>query len=280
MAANENFAKKNAYSKIKYVRRKQQKFLRWICPRHPTTRGLCDFYARKDPSRIMDLRLDTLSQLLGHADIHRGGRYLLWDDSKGFILGAMLARIGACPETLLVNLFGGSQAQTPTLPLFNLTEGEKRPFFSISVGDVGPEPLVAHEFRMGSHAGETDPSPEQLEHRARFEAKQAQRRAVRELFDEQAFDALVLVAQEHDPCQLLDRWPAFLRPSGRVVVYCRWREPLLAAFVKLRSAGCFVDVALNESWARRYQTAAGRLHPEMTMNSHGGFLLTATRVVP
>lgn len=285
MAGSENFEKKNAFSKVKYIRRKQQKFLRWICPRRPTTRLIADFFTRKDPSRILDCRLDTLSQLLGHANILPGGKYCLWDDSKGYVLGAMLERAGSVnvddgSSTLVVNLFDGAQAQTPFLPNYNLNEQVKWAMSNFSVLETGPEPLKQQFFRLGTYGDEVpeNPTPEYLAHRAKYETRQAMRRNTRACFDGALFDSLVLVCQEHDPCVLLDRFSASVKSSGRIVVYSSTKEPLLPAFVKLRSSGGFVDVQLTEGWLRPYQTAAGRLHPEMTSNSHGGFLLVATKV--
>lgn len=197
----------------------------------------------------------------------------------------MLERIGPISvadgsSTLVVNLYAGGQAQTPFLPNYNLSERVKWAMSNFSCLETGPAPLTPQFFRLGTYGDELpeNPTPEYMAYRAKYELRQAMRRNTRACFDNAAFESLVLVCQEHDPCQLLDRWSPFIKSSGKVVIYSSAKEPLLPAFVKLRSSGGFVDVMLTEGWLRPYQTAAGRLHPEMTTNSHGGFLLVATKV--
>ena len=55
---------------------------------------MCEYWFEKDQSRIRDLRPDTLSQLLNHANVGPGGRYLVVDDASGLIVAAMLSRMG------------------------------------------------------------------------------------------------------------------------------------------------------------------------------------------
>lgn len=276
---NENFEKKNAYSKEKYIKRKQQKFLKWICPRLPTTRLLADHFTRRDPSRIIDLRIDTLSQLLGHANLFEGGKYLLWDDSFGFVTGAILSRLSS-PSSMLVSLFTGNNLQHPFLPNFNLDESQKSHLYPYKVDDVGPGPLDMKDYHENPNSLN---NPEAMErHKARFEERQKRRTSARKLFDNRQFTSLILVCNEQDPTVLMDKFGPFLAPSGRLIVFCKWKEPLMAAFIQARWAEqpAYVDVCLTESWLRPYQTAAGRLHPEMSLASSGaGYLLTATRVL-
>lgn len=158
---NENFGKKNAYSREKYVKRKKQKFLKWICPRVANLRLLTDHFIRKDPSRILyhhqnlyvymiykyirDLRLDTLSQLLGHANVFQGGTYILWDESKGFVTAAFLSRLAQTDEdrpSRLVSIYTGAHLQTPFLTNFNLSDSQKKPLIGFSIADVGPEEMA------------------------------------------------------------------------------------------------------------------------------------------
>lgn len=280
MEGNENFEKKNLYSKEKYIKRKQQKFLKWICPRLPNTRLLADFFSRRECGRTLDLRIDTLSQLLGHANLFPGGKYLIWDESNGFATGAILSRLGGAEDTPVVSLFTGASLQYPLLPNFNLTEEEKRPLVQFNVKDVGPEPLERLPFNQNPNSAH-DPD-HTAKHLARYEERQQRRSSARAFFDEAAFTSLILICDQHDPAALVDRFSRYLGPSGRLVVYCRYKEPLMAAFIQARYAPqpAFVDVVLTESWMRPYQTAAGRLHPEMAMpSSTAGFLLTGTRVV-
>ena len=93
-----------------------------------------------------------------------------------------------------------------------------------------------------------------------------------------SFTSGVLVANaQTDIMALLPHFAATLQGSARLVIYCPYRECLLQPFQWLRQAG-WVDVQLTDSWLRPYQTAEGRLHPEMSCTSHSGYLLTALLV--
>lgn len=50
---SETFGSKNTFSQIKYVQRKQRKFLRWFTARTVTTRTLTSYFMKRDPRKIM-----------------------------------------------------------------------------------------------------------------------------------------------------------------------------------------------------------------------------------
>lgn len=249
-----------------------------------TTRLLAEHFAKRDPTRTMDLRVDTISQLIGHANIFTGGKYMIWDDSQGFVTGAILSRLSAGltedKESVLVSVHGKGTIQIPFLPYFNFSEADKQPLHALGLVDIGPEPLqpTPNHYNPSSEGNQEH----LIKHLARWEERNNRRQRARTLCDNSSFTSLVIVCNESDPAALLDRLGRHLAPSGRLVIYSRYKETLLPAFIQARFSPnpSFVDVALTESWLRPYQTAAGRLHPEMSLVSSGaGFLLTATRVL-
>lgn len=50
---SETFECKNAFSQIKYVQRKQRKFLKWFVARKATVRTLTSYFMKRDPRKIM-----------------------------------------------------------------------------------------------------------------------------------------------------------------------------------------------------------------------------------
>lgn len=279
VSSSENFGKKNLYSKEKYIKRKQQKFLKWVLVRLPTVRLLAEHFCKGNPGRILDLRIDTMAQLLGHANLFQGGRYLVWDETLGYVTGAMMSKIGLDEQTMLASLYTGPQLHTPFLQNYNFSEDMKRLIYPMSLAEVGPEPLPELEYRAPGTQGEPE---HMLKHHQKFLDRVARRQRARDCFDGRLFTSLVIVCSEQDPLSMVNRLAPFLAPSGRLILYCRHKEPLIAAFNAVRHSQemPFVDVVLTESWLRPYQTAAGRMHPEMSLNSSGaGFLLTATRVL-
>lgn len=60
----------------------------------PTLFNVCDYWFKKDQSRLRDIRPDTLSQILNMANIRPGGRYLAVDDASGIVVAGLLERLG------------------------------------------------------------------------------------------------------------------------------------------------------------------------------------------
>jgi tRNA (adenine-N(1)-)-methyltransferase non-catalytic subunit len=145
--------------------------------------------------------------------------------------------------------------------------------------DVGPEPLEPAPNHYNPSSAE---NPEHMaKHQARLAERQDRRERARACFDDESFTSIILICDQSDPTALIDRFARHLAPSGKLVVFSKYKEPLLPAFIQTRFSEqpAFIDVSLTESWMRPYQTAAGRLHPEMSLpNSGAGFILSATKV--
>jgi len=48
----------------------------------------------KDQTRILSLRIDTLSQMMNLGNVRPGGRYIVVDDASGMVVSAVLERLG------------------------------------------------------------------------------------------------------------------------------------------------------------------------------------------
>ena len=48
----------------------------------------------KDQTRILSLRVDTLSQMMNLGNVRPGGRYIVIDDASGIVVSAVLERLG------------------------------------------------------------------------------------------------------------------------------------------------------------------------------------------
>lgn len=60
----------------------------------PTLFNVCEYWFKKDQTRIRDIRVDALSQILNMANIRPGGRYLAVDDASGLLVSGILERMG------------------------------------------------------------------------------------------------------------------------------------------------------------------------------------------
>jgi len=60
----------------------------------PTLSNVCEYWFLKDQSRLRDLRVDSLSQVLNLANVRPGGRYIAIDDASGMLVSGILERMG------------------------------------------------------------------------------------------------------------------------------------------------------------------------------------------
>lgn len=122
IARHEKFGLKTDFSKEKWRRRKEKKYLLFcliasllsiitygcrfyqtVQPLAPSIPNVLYHYNLRSPQSILHLRDDTLSQLLTMANVRPGGRYLVVDDTGGLITAAVLERMGSEGSILLFN---------------------------------------------------------------------------------------------------------------------------------------------------------------------------------
>ncbi|CEQ42239.1 SPOSA6832_04030, partial [Sporobolomyces salmonicolor] len=88
---------KTEYSKEKYLKRKEAKYLQLFTPLPPTIHQLAQYNFDKVPSKTRDLRPDTLANLLAMANVRPGSRLLVVENLGGMITGACVERMGVHP---------------------------------------------------------------------------------------------------------------------------------------------------------------------------------------
>ncbi|ESO07510.1 hypothetical protein HELRODRAFT_170048 [Helobdella robusta] len=109
------FSKKTDFSKQKYVNKKSKKHVTVFTLLECNTRNLLEMYHSKGPTKICNLRMDSLAQILCHANIHHGGRYLVVDGCLGLVLGSIIERLNG--SGLVMNLYTGSAPSRPAIHL-------------------------------------------------------------------------------------------------------------------------------------------------------------------
>lgn len=58
---------------------------------------MCQYWFDKDQNRLLDIRPDSLAQIVNLANIRPGGRYIAVDDASGVVVSAILDRMGGKP---------------------------------------------------------------------------------------------------------------------------------------------------------------------------------------
>ncbi|GAA6064134.1 hypothetical protein JCM10212_005135 [Sporobolomyces blumeae] len=147
---HKSYELKTEYSKEKYMKRKEAKYIPIFTPLAPTIHQLTDYNFERTPSKTRDLRPDTLANLLAMANVRPGSRLLVVENVGGLIVGACVERMGGTGRIMVVN-----DADSP--PDLHLVEP-----FNFSATDLEPIHYV--------HWAATEPSwtpPElPLEHEA------------------------------------------------------------------------------------------------------------------
>jgi tRNA (adenine58-N1)-methyltransferase non-catalytic subunit len=86
--------KKTTFSLHKYTIRKRNKYLKRFTVEPVDIPGLLShIIEEKDAAKILELKHETLALMLNLANVRYGGRYLVVDDTSGFVTGAIAERL-------------------------------------------------------------------------------------------------------------------------------------------------------------------------------------------
>ena len=111
------FKEKTQFSQQKYISKKKKKHLALFQVLRPTTRLLAEMYYNKGPLKICHLRLDSLSQLLLHANVRAGCKMMVVESCAGLVLGAAMERMGGLG--CLIHLYGSFPPVRQAIDAYN-----------------------------------------------------------------------------------------------------------------------------------------------------------------
>jgi tRNA (adenine-N(1)-)-methyltransferase non-catalytic subunit len=309
------YAQKTDFSKQKYVTRKQLKYQPRCRLTRCTSSTICSTLFLKDPKKILNLRSDTLAQILAYSNVSAGCQVLVMESCQGLVTGSFAQRMGGYGKILSV--YAGQQpSSNELLNKFNLSFAETSSIKWVHAGDVfehGSRLIEGGWCQKSSAAKEiaTDFDPERTERQSlqwpcvlqshtraylktitdqeKFLAKRAARFA-RKLTRHSPLEAKgwlamrqsdsLVIACRYDPTETLLRMFPYLAPSCPFVVYCEFIEPLTECFKEIQRLELAINLRLSDTWTREYQVLPGRTHPNMNMSQSGGFILCGTKLDP
>lgn len=79
IANSETFQKKTKFSQAKFLKKKAKKYHEYILIREPSMRLLMQIFYKKDPVKIMNLRIDSLAQLMNQTNLRSGARVMVYE---------------------------------------------------------------------------------------------------------------------------------------------------------------------------------------------------------
>jgi tRNA (adenine58-N1)-methyltransferase non-catalytic subunit len=147
------FSQKTDFSRAKYVARKQLKYQPRCRIVRCTPATVCEALYLKDPRKMMNMRDDTLGQILSCSNVSAGCQVLVMETCMGVVTGALAQRMGGYGKILSV--YSGNQpAFNEMIGRFNLTFGENLSIKWVHSGDV---------FQGDAEVGENGQEEEDLE---------------------------------------------------------------------------------------------------------------------
>jgi tRNA (adenine58-N1)-methyltransferase non-catalytic subunit len=292
---------KTEFSKAKYVARKQLKYQLRTRLVRCTAATVCQAMYSRDPKRLLNMRDDTLAQILSYSNVSAGCQVLVFEES-GIITGALAERLGGYGRILA--MYQGQQpGWTDMFARFNLSFAEQSSIKFLHAGDVFAPDNDPNEF--DEERAERDvmewPCPLQPhtrkylktmdvpKEREQFLAKRCTRFArkltrptpleVKQMLTARPCESII-IATRCDPTATLRQLLPYLAPSCPFVVYSEFIEPLAHCFQQILEDGLAINLRLSDTWTRGYQVLPGRTHPNMNMSQSGGFLLVGIKLDP
>lgn len=278
IAGHGQFDKKTVFSQQKYLRRKQQKFLRRFSLDYLGPAQLLRYYLEKEPQRVLDLSEETLALILAHANVRPGGNYLVVDDTGGILVYAMLERMRGSGHILVAH--ENEHANNVELRHSDYSEETLERMVStinlLQVVEPENEKIVWEEY-LEEELAEMKPNKRTQYYRRKKRASATN--AAIDAYCAGNFDAVITVSALYLPTLLPYLIPALggLRP---LVTYSAYKELLLETQHALASDKRILAPLIFETRVRPYQTIPGRMHPVMTMKGFGGYVMAGTRVFP
>ena len=93
---SETFQQKTKFSQAKFLKKKAKKYHHYIMVRKPSIRLLMEIHYTADPMKLLNLRIDTLAQILHAANVRSGGKFIVYETgAQGIVVAAMLERLGS-----------------------------------------------------------------------------------------------------------------------------------------------------------------------------------------
>uniref|UniRef100_A0A0G4G8V6 tRNA (adenine(58)-N(1))-methyltransferase non-catalytic subunit TRM6 n=1 Tax=Chromera velia CCMP2878 TaxID=1169474 RepID=A0A0G4G8V6_9ALVE len=158
------FQSKTSFSKAKYIAKKQRRHVQQVTVLPASLDAIVDAFNLQHPSKSCCVRTETLSSALLFANLHAGGRALLFDQTGGIVAGAAVRRLGCrggvsavVGRARLFCLVEGGKAGIEKAGYFNLSGEEEKILKRIPASLVlsDPSPLLSSDWKGSSLCGES-----------------------------------------------------------------------------------------------------------------------------
>eukprot|EP00993_Chasmostoma_nieuportense_P001033 NODE_1949_length_1326_cov_74.397832_g1852_i0.p1 GENE.NODE_1949_length_1326_cov_74.397832_g1852_i0~~NODE_1949_length_1326_cov_74.397832_g1852_i0.p1 ORF type:complete len:422 (+),score=149.40 NODE_1949_length_1326_cov_74.397832_g1852_i0:52-1266(+) len=260
---------KTVFAKQKYVTKKQKKYCPLLTLQPPSPAYVCETLQMNKGRKVVEMRVDTLSQLLRLANIHHNSHVMCVDGCTGLLTGTVLSRLSEIGRVYhVVRSSATYVCHLQTIPMMNMESKAAQCLTSVDFQTLKTiAELPDQSPPSNSGAGE---APSKYTQMASLDYTRAQLA--------EGVDCL-LFAAHYEPMKAIQVvWP-YLTPAGCFAIHSTYFQPLQELYTLLREGGHAVQLVLAENWFREYQVLPHRTHPHMLMGGSGGYLLSGMKVV-
>ncbi|RZF39956.1 hypothetical protein LSTR_LSTR002359 [Laodelphax striatellus] len=121
---SKTFHNKTEYSQQKYLKKKGSKYFEFMIIKKPTFRLLCDVMFTKDQSKILGLRIDSMSQIFTSVNLQPDGKYIVYENGlQGLVAAGVLNYLGDGGKLIHVNI--GKHPQQHAILAMNFSENQR-----------------------------------------------------------------------------------------------------------------------------------------------------------
>ncbi|XP_055693290.1 tRNA (adenine(58)-N(1))-methyltransferase non-catalytic subunit TRM6 [Lutzomyia longipalpis] len=287
---SKTFASKTEYAQEKYLRRKEKKYYEYVQIRKPTLRLIFDIYFRKDPEKLLNMRMDTLSQIISYSGVCSSGKYLVYESgTNGICLAAFLNATGDCGDAHVVSVHPGNFPNKQAVMAMNFPPSYEEKFTTVNLysvlrhyyqKDPAAKEIAAEQDTTADDEGKemapTNNVEEPLPKKRKVEAEEKKQwqldNAKACSIIRNKVDSLTIVAKEH-PTTIFRELVHFVRPGRPFIIYSPYREILIECFNDLKGTPSVLGLRIYSNVLRMYQVLTDRTHPDMMMSGNSGFLL-------
>ncbi|XP_021946779.1 tRNA (adenine(58)-N(1))-methyltransferase non-catalytic subunit TRM6 [Folsomia candida] len=132
ISSSKSFVHKTEYSQEKYLRKKEKVHGDLLLFLKPDLAIVTEYFFKKDPMKVLGLRLDTVSQILSYANVHANEKFLVYENgANGLLVAGMLQRMGGLGT--LLHCHAGTNPQQQALSYLNLSEVVKQPLRNLDI---------------------------------------------------------------------------------------------------------------------------------------------------
>ncbi|KAK7686941.1 tRNA (adenine(58)-N(1))-methyltransferase non-catalytic subunit trm6 [Cerrena zonata] len=261
IAGHGGFDKKTIYSQQKYLKRKQQKFLKRFSVEYLGGSQLLEYSILRDLQKVLDMSEESMALLMTYGNVRPGGNYLLIDETGGVLLYAMMERMQGQGTITIIH------------------ENEHPNIIALRYSDY-PIELQERMVKTINWLQVVEPENEKIIWEdLPVEEVDSMKSNKKKVYQRGNFDALISVSSL-DMTGVLPYLIPKIGGSRPIVLYNQFKEVLLDIQHYLSNDKRVLAPSIYESRVRPYQTIPGRLHPMMTSRGYGGYVLWGTKVIP